>query len=251
MNVDVCNMDSGFRPDCHIRQSVVFYAPCRKTSRALKESGFAVMRSVPAVCFFGFVLAGCSAWSMPQGGVYFQDDFSNPSSGWDRVSGSDGLTDYADGAYRIFSATPNYYMWATPGRNFPGDVRIEVDVTKKSGPDADVFGVLCRYKDERNFYILMISGDGQAGIAKRSQTADLTILSGESLQTNPAIHPGLSTNHLRADCSGTSLALYVNGILVSTAADAEFSGGDAGLWLGAYDQPGTDLYFDNFVVRKP
>jgi hypothetical protein len=197
------------------------------------------------------LLAGCSVLSMPQGDVYFQDDFSNPFTGWDRVKASDGVTDYAGGAYRIFSATADYYMWATPGRKFPNDVRIEVDATKQGGPDADVFGVLCRYQDENNFYIFMISGDGQAGIAKRSAAGDLSMLSDVSLQPHPDIRRGLATNHLRADCSGTSLALYVNDVLAATAADSEFSGGDAGLWLGAYDRPGSDISFDNFSVRKP
>jgi hypothetical protein len=209
------------------------------------------MRPRIGILLLALLLAGCSALSMPQGDVYFQDDFSNPLSGWDRLSASDGVTDYSDGAYRIFSATSDYYMWATPGRDFPNDVRIEVDVAKKDGPNEDVFGVLCRYRDEKNFYILMISADGQAGIAKRSAAGDLVMLSGESLQPDPAIRLGLATNHLRADCSGTSLALYVNGVLTATATDSEFSGGDAGLWLGAYDRPGSDVFFDDFIVRKP
>jgi hypothetical protein len=188
---------------------------------------------------------------MPQGDVYFQDDFSNPASGWDRVKGADGVTDYVDGGYRIFSATPDYYLWAASGHSFPDDVRLEVDVTKKAGPDADVFGVLCRYRDNKNFYILMISGDGQGGIAKRSAAGDLVMLSGDSLKSNPGIRPGLASNHLRADCVGSNLSLYVNDLLVATAADEELTGGDAGLWLGAYDTPGSDLIFDNFVVRKP
>lgn len=188
---------------------------------------------------------------MPQGDVYYQDDFSNPSSGWDRAAGADGVTDYADGTYRIFSATPDYYLWATAHRSFPDDVRIEVDVTKKTGADQDVFGVLCRYRDEKNFYILMISGDGQAGIAKRASGSDLAMLSGPSMKTDPSIHPGPASNHLRADCVGDKLSLYANDALVASATDPDFSGGDAGLWLGTYDQPGTDLSFDNFVVRKP
>jgi hypothetical protein len=196
-------------------------------------------------------LSGCSAFSAPQGDAYFQDDFSSAGSGWDRVEGSDGVTDYADGAYRIFSATPDYYMWATSGRSYPDDVRIEVDVVKKAGPDADVFGILCRYRDAKNFYILMISGDGQGGIAKRSSGGDLVMLSDDSLKSNPGIHTGLAANHLRADCVGSNLSLYVNDLLVATAADGELSGGDAGLWLGAYDNPGSDLFFDNFLVRKP
>jgi len=196
------------------------------------------------------LLAGCSVFNMASGDEYFRDDFSNPFSGWDRASASDGVTDYAEGAYRIFSALTDYYMWATPGRSFPNDVRIEVDARKQGGSDADVFGVLCRYQDKDNFYILMISGDGQAGIAKRS-AGGLVMLSSESLAFHPEIRRGAATNHLRADCSGAGLSLYANDVLVETATDTEFSGGDAGLWLGAYDRPGADVYFDNFIVRKP
>jgi len=226
-------------------------ARAEKNPRRSKENGFPDMRIRLAICFFSFALGGCAPASMPQGDVYYQDDFSNPASGWDRVTGGDGVTDYADGMYRIFSATPDYYMWATAHRSFPNDVRIEVDVTKKSGADQDVFGVLCRYRDEKNFYILMISGDGQAGIAKRTSGSDLAMLSGPSMKTDPSIHPGPAANHLRADCKGDQLSLYVNDTQVATATDPGLTGGDAGLWLGTYDQPGTDLYFDDFIVRKP
>jgi hypothetical protein len=219
--------------------------------RRSKEIGFFIMRLRLAICIFALALGGCAAPSMPQGDVYYQDDFSNSSSGWDRAAGGDGVTDYADGMYRIFSATSDYYMWATAFRDFPNDIRIEVDVTKNAGADQDVFGVLCRYRNEKNFYILMISGDGQAGIAKRTSGADLVMLSGKSMKSNPSIRPGQATNHLRADCVGSKLSLYVNDTLAATATDPDFTGGDAGLWLGTYDQPGTDLYFDNFVVRKP
>jgi hypothetical protein len=219
--------------------------------RHLKEIGFPVMRLRFAVCLLALALSACASASISQGDIYYQDDFSNSSSGWDRAAGTDGVTDYAAGMYRIFSATSDYYMWATAHRSFPNDVRIEVDATKKAGADQDVFGVLCRYRNEKNFYILMISGDGQAGIAKRTSDADLAMLSGGSMKSDPSIRPGPATNHLRADCVGSKLSLYVNDTLVAEATDPDFTGGDAGLWLGTYDRPGTDLYFDDFVVRKP
>jgi hypothetical protein len=219
--------------------------------RRSKEYGFSIMRIRLVICFLALALGGCASASIPQGDIYYQDDFSNSGSGWDRAAGEDGVTDYSAGMYRIFSATSNYYMWATAHRSFPNDVRIEVNVTKKAGADQDVFGVLCRYRNEKSFYILMISGDGQAGIAKRTSDAVLTMLSGGSMKSNPSIHPGPATNLLRADCIGSKLALYANDTLVASAADPDFTGGDAGLWLGTYDQPGTDLYFDDFVVRKP
>jgi hypothetical protein len=33
--------------------------------------------------------------------------------------------------------------------------------------------------------------------------------------------------------------------------DSDFASGDVGLLAGTYDEVGTDIHFDNFVVRKP
>jgi hypothetical protein len=197
--------------------------------------------------------AGCRgvATVLPGSDVFFQDDFSDPASGWDRVSGSDGVTDYAGGTYRLFSALSDYYLWATPGRLFERDVRIEADAIKVSGPDDGVFGLICRYQDAENFYVFMISADGQAGIAKVLSGRDLVMLSGATLMPSSRIQTGLATNHLQADCLGSTLAFFVNGEQVASADDSSFTGGDVGLWLGDYEMPGMEVYMDNFVVRRP
>ncbi len=198
------------------------------------------------------LLSGCGSvvTVIPGGDIYLQDDFSNPAGGWDRVSGTDGVTDYADGAYRMFSALPNYYLWANPGRQFANDLRIEVDAIKTTGPDDSVFGLICRYRNAENYYALVISGEGLAGVVKVQSGRGLELISGESLQADAHILKGLATNRLRADCIGDSLTLYVNGSQVISAADSSHSGGDTGLFLGAFDMPGADVYFDNFIVRK-
>jgi hypothetical protein len=38
---------------------------------------------------------------------------------------------------------------------------------------------------------------------------------------------------------------------VTSVSDADFSTGDVGILAGSFDQPGEDVYFDNFVVYKP
>ena len=50
--------------------------------------------------------------------VLFKDDFSDPTSGWTRVSANNGLTDYDDGVYRILVEQPNTDIWARPRRRF-------------------------------------------------------------------------------------------------------------------------------------
>jgi hypothetical protein len=200
-----------------------------------------------------WTLAGCRGSILTDlgDGTYYRDDFSDPASGWDRVSGDDGVTDYTKGAYRIFSELPDYYLWATSGKQYPTDVRIEVDVTQTAGTENSLFGILCRYQDTGNFYILMISGDGQAGIAKVQSGGGPFLLSGDVLARRTEILAGFSTNHLQADCAGNELSLYVNGALAASASDSSFSGGDAGLWLGDKDFPGAEVLFDNFLIRIP
>ena len=76
-------------------------------------------------------------------------------------------------------------------------------------------------------------------------------LSDESLVENTAVNMGDAQNHIRADCIGNTLTLFVNSQQVSTAQDSSFTGGDVGLFAGTYDTPGTDIYFDNFMVTAP
>ncbi len=45
--------------------------------------------------------------------------------------------------------------------------------------------------------------------------------------------------------------MLVNGTQVATATDSEWADGDVGLVAGTFDTPGTEVHFDNFVVRQP
>lgn len=185
----------------------------------------------------------------PSAEVLFADDFSDPSSGWDQVQADEGITDYANGRYRIFVNQPQHDYWANPGRSF-GDVRVEVDATKAGGPDDNDFGLICRYQDVENFYAFLISSDGYFGIMKVSQGSS-EMLGTDALQPSDAIRQGGTTNHIRGDCVGAQLTLHVNGEQVYSATDSTFSSGDVGLLAGTYDVSGTDIHFDNFFVLKP
>jgi hypothetical protein len=186
------------------------------------------------------------------GSVLFHDDFSNPSSGWDQTTIADGSTDYANGGYRILVTTPNVVLWANPGQTLPNDVRIEVDATKSAGPDANGFGVICRYTDKDNFYKLIVTSDGYAGISKVTSD-NVTVISSPDgkLQTVNNINKGAASNHIRADCIGSTLTLFVNGNQVATASDSSLSGGDTGLFAQTYDTGGVDILFHDFNVTAP
>ena len=57
------------------------------------------------VAILGLAVMACSMGNQAEAvtnDIIFQDDFSDSSSGWDRVNLPEGITDYADGVYRIF-----------------------------------------------------------------------------------------------------------------------------------------------------
>lgn len=185
--------------------------------------------------------------------ILFQDDFSATNSGWDRTTDDSYSTDYENGGYRINIVPANYSAFANPNQSFQNDVRLEVDATKIAGPDDNnAFGVICRYQDVDNYYYFYISSDGYVGIGMDNAGTKSIISSSDGyLTTASGINSGSATNHIRADCIGSTLTLYVNGTRVASASDGTFTGGDIGLVARTYDVAGTDILFDNLFVYKP
>lgn len=183
------------------------------------------------------------------GRTLFRDDFSDPSSGWNRVTAPKGETDYADGMYRILVDDINIDIWSNPGLDL-SDARIEVDAFKVDGSRNNRFGIICRAESRTQFYTLIISSDGYYGIGYVDGER-FSLLGMDSLQPTDAIHPGSALNHLRADCIGQTLTLYVNGVKLAEVEDDRFATGDVGLIAGSYTDAGVDIRFDDFVVSQP
>jgi hypothetical protein len=185
----------------------------------------------------------------PSGKILFHDDFSNPDSGWNRVAGESGLTDYDDGLYRILVTNTYTDIWSRPGKEY-ADVRVEVDAIKIGGDRNNRFGLICRLMNNDNFYIFIISSDGYYGIGK-IKSQQFSLIGMEALQPHQAIKVGSALNRIRADCVGDQLSLFVNGVLIAQVNDLDFPFGDVGLIAGTYETPDTDIRFDNFFVRAP
>jgi hypothetical protein len=182
--------------------------------------------------------------------VLFQDDFSDPDSGWDRVNDGEGINDYYNGGYRILVNTPNWYFWSNPGKSFT-DVIIEVDAQKIAGPEENDMGIICRYQDLDNFYFFTIASDGYYGISKFKDGSEYMIGMDELKFNDKIINLGDSTNRIRVECIGDNLTLYANGKILADVQDSDFGTGDVGLIAGTYDAPGADVLFDNYIVLKP
>jgi len=183
------------------------------------------------------------------GSLLFQDNFTDPSSGWDRVRTEEGMTDYDVDKYRIVVNATNADYWSNPGLDF-GDAVITVETLKLSGPDDNNYGVLCRYQGRDNFYFFVISSDGYYGIGK-VENGKQQLLEPEQMYPSDAILQGNQYNNLRVVCDGPRLVLTVNGEQVAETEDHAFQRGDVGLMVGSFGQPGVDVLFDHFTVTVP
>jgi hypothetical protein len=185
--------------------------------------------------------------------VLFKDDFSSTGSGWDSTTFDDGsVTDYAQGGYRMYAADDDLTIWANPGLNFDGDVSITVDAKYLGGPEENYMGIICRYTEgstSASYYFGIIGSDGWATIVQ-AENDDFFPLLDEWIET-PAINKGAASNTIRFDCVGDTLTLYANGTQIATVSDSAFTRGDVGLIVGTFDEAGTDILFDNFLVTRP
>jgi hypothetical protein len=245
--------------NCFIARSAVF----AKAEKSRRKVRFGVLRISPMESFMKkinlFIVFALLIFSWacsfdsgsPNGKVIFQDDFSNDNSGWPRIREEEGITDYENGVYRILVNLENQDYFGVPNISPVKDVRVEVDATKVAGSDDNDFGILCRYQDNNNYYQFLVSSDGYVGILK-VVNGSLQNIAAENLIEHSAVNTGDALNHIRADCIGEVLTLFVNDQQVATAQDIAFTGeGRVGVFAGTYDEPGTEINFDNFIVFAP
>lgn len=205
------------------------------------------------------LLAGCTLFdgsgpdACQSSGVLFEDDFSgNQNCGWILYNRGGAVTAIEEGVLRISVSQPGQIWWTNPGRNFD-DAIITVEARQVSGPNNNAYGVICRYQNEANFYLFLISGDGYYAIGKYQTGSDQIQYLTESDQYvySEAINQGIATNRIRAACVGDQLSLTVNGIPLLTVTDPTFVTGDLGLGVSTLE-PGTAVVqFDNVRVIAP
>jgi serine/threonine protein kinase len=181
--------------------------------------------------------------------VLFSDDFTKPENGW-----PDGVEEgvefgYVEEGYRVFASKVDSLYWASPDGNF-GDASISTGATKVSGSDGSYYGIICRQSYPDHFYYFVIWGDGHFTIGKHKD-GEFTALLPEGNSSSALIQKGTASNQLRADCTGKSLSLYINGEKAAEVEDDEFPSGNVGVAAAALDDQGLEVIFDRFIVREP
>ena len=181
-------------------------------------------------------------------GIIFEDDFSDPSSGWYEGSWNRGEWSYKNGGYRILAREDEQFgMYGIGNANIGqlDDFVLEVDGKSLSSAKGSAYGVYFRQEDSDNYYYFEISsGDGRYAVGKLSD-GDWSILKDWGYSSHIQTHT--STNRLKVVCQGVQISLYINGHHLDTVTDVSFPKGDIGLAVW----PEADVLFDNLKIYAP
>ncbi|MCW5875278.1 MAG: trypsin-like peptidase domain-containing protein [Anaerolineales bacterium] len=200
-----------------------------------------------------FVAAFDNFEAMPLGSqesdweVVYSDDFSNTSSGWNESTDSDFPRYYSSGRYYMEVNPVQSYSLSAQTESF-GDVVINVDVNIEQASHIGDIGLICRYIDADNYYVLEVSEDGYYSIWKMINGSYTSLVDWASSNLIPVDSEPFVLN---ASCTGAQLSLGINGNLLASTTDGDLTSGGVGLFVGTFDSGGLVVSFDNFEVLAP
>lgn len=181
--------------------------------------------------------------------VLLKDNFSNPSSGWNKTQSPDYTLEYKKGKYHVLINKQNGGQVLWVGSKYT-DMSIEVDIQQTAGPTDGEIGVACRPNDSGGFYAFEFNQDGQYGIYKSTNWNSTALAEGT---LDPNTISTASITHIEGICQGSNLTLLLNGQALLQAQDSDYTQGGLGLIVtaGNSGDPGVDVLFSNFLAKGP
>jgi len=185
------------------------------------------------------------------GEVIYADDFSSISNQWDYWHDiSSSAASVHKGKFLMVISNDNSDIFSTTPYDVP-DVHLQTVGRKVFGGDDNVYGLVCRYMDNRNHYGFLISSDGYWAIVKRIDGMQ-RLLGSQTMAYHEGINQRETENVIEAVCAGNTLTLHVNGQKLAEVEDDTFQSGKFGLTSGSFTLDGEQVIeFDNFIAMAP
>jgi hypothetical protein len=185
--------------------------------------------------------------------VLYQDDFTNPATGWTEDQFDNYFVGYHEPEYyHIEISSPNYKapIIVEPEKRVFDDGTIELDVftnSAKTAPEGDFrYGLALRRSGDQ-YYAFTISQRTKKWYILKSSPNQL-----ETLQegTDPSIHDLDVDDLLRVDAQGPNFFFHINDQLVAQITDPDYASGEVGFYVESFDSPNTHIHFDTFAIRE-
>lgn len=183
--------------------------------------------------------------------VLLEDDFSSAS--WGTGTDTDSSVEYANEALQFIVYTDNYFVWSTPDDEDYSDVHLEVTALNNSTDPNTAFGLICNMQITNVSYYFAITFNGKYAIAKSMLALDDLFLTNDDAWAESDLIPqNASSYRVGADCgSDGTLTLYVNGQLIDSVTDTDYTSGNVALFTWSGEEPvGADVSFDDFELKE-
>ena len=194
----------------------------------------------------------------PKGPVLFADTFTDNHSGWSLQSYPGKFSAAIAAGSLMLESDNNELLWEMlPGNKTFSDFTLTCDTQLSKGDQDNGYGIYIRGSSMQNtdlatYYRFELYGDGSYAIFKGTVSADgttsSTMLVNYTLQ--PAIQKQGGLNHIMITAKGSALSLTVNGQLLKTVTDNNYSSGSIALFVSNLKnaKPGAQAKFSNLRV---
>jgi len=170
----------------------------------------------------------------------WQDDFSDPTSGWPVSDAEWAKLEYLAGEFHALIKQAHFSVVFGPLSLYATNFTLEVD----GRGDLATYGLMFGGNAGEWYWFEVQPGNYWAVLK-----FDVGGIWGEVLDSGYSSYITSGMNRLKIIRDGSLIKAYVNGHLLSTVTDSSFLGSrGVGLMAGAEDTAPVDAYFDNFWV---
>jgi hypothetical protein len=184
-------------------------------------------------------------------GLLYYDDFTDPNSGWGRISFDNSYIGYHEpGYYHVEVHAPNDdQLVPVPDQSF-SDFSLQVEVfadADLSAPEGDYFYGLVLRRSGNLFYAITISPSTKNWKVSKHSLSGVEILQ----EGNADAIQGVGTaNMLQVDARGESFNFQINGETVARLTDADYAEGEIGFYVQTLDNSKAHIHFESITVRE-
>ena len=184
--------------------------------------------------------------------ILYQDDFTNPASGWSENKLNDYFVGYHEPEYYHFEITsPNDHETIfEPEKQSFSDATVEIKVftvSKKTAAEGDFrYGIALRRSGDQ-YYAFTISPRTKKWYVLKSSPSALEVLA-EGIEDS--IHDLDAEDVLHVDALGSNFSFYINDHRVGQVTDSGYAAGEVGFYVETFDAPNVHIHFDQFTIRK-
>jgi serine/threonine protein kinase len=172
------------------------------------------------------------------------DDFSNPGSGFQILSGTDVQMAYQDGKFVITVRQPGFEYVSPSSRLDLRDVVLQVDFEQIQGPPESEIGLVCRLGAKGAAYTAAaVSASGNYRIWQLRDKQAWPLVDWTPIPGSPGIGPG--PHQLGLTCRTNDLILSLDGAELGRTSDPDPIQGDIGLLAGLSGESPLQVAFDN------